>query len=150
MKTTQISFTIESCLKNLKKLNEVMEAIASQIPLSSEKAFALELCLTEAVVNCIRHAYRGTPGYPIDIEIEQRGEKLSIGVRDRGISMNPRLLDSNRAVKQSDTLPQPGEVPTSGRGLMIMKTYMNEIRYFSDNGLNTLQLVMNLNAEGKK
>lgn len=84
--------------------------------------FAVRLALEEAVVNAFRHGHRGLPeDTPIDVAWEVDSDRAVIVVRDRGRGFEPEGVPD-------PTLDENLECPT-GRGLMLMRAYMTEVRH---------------------
>ena len=49
------------------------------------------LAVSEAVTNCVVHAYRGQPGGTVDLEARRTGDRLLLSVTDDGTGMSPRV-----------------------------------------------------------
>lgn len=79
----------------------------------------LVLAVDEACSNIIRHAYENTPGRPVLIRMERRGDSLRILLRDFGRTCDPKSI-CGRALDQ----PRPG-----GLGVHLMNRAFHEISY---------------------
>ncbi len=103
--------------------------------------FAVRLALEEAVVNAFRHGHRGLPEQtPIDVSWEVTPDRAVITVRDRGAGFEPGGVPD-------PTLDENLECPT-GRGLMLMRAYMTEIRHNKTG--NEVTMVYDRGAEERK
>ena len=109
--------------------------MCSLIPFGDKDTYATELCVTEAVVNSIKHAYQDEPDHTVTVIFCLLANKLVIEVRDAGKSMDPALLEVNKdATLRFDTI-DTDDIPESGRGLAIIQNYMDEVHYrVEDNG----------------
>jgi serine/threonine-protein kinase RsbW len=81
--------------------------------------FAIRLAFEEAMMNAFKHG--GGKDEGVDIEISVKPERVEITVDDKGPGFDP------------DDVPDPLaeeniELP-SGRGLMLMRQYMTEVRF---------------------
>ncbi len=144
MKEKKISLTIESRLENVRLVSTAINNICAQIPLSSKEAHTVELCVTEAVVNSIKHAYLGATDQKVEIILYIDSENIEINIIDFGKSMNPELVKSNLptgSVCRQDDLEN---LPISGRGLMIIQNHMDLVSYRIEKSRNTLTMKKNI------
>jgi serine/threonine-protein kinase RsbW len=98
---------------------------------SEDEIFAIHLSLEEALTNAVRHGNQSDPNKTVSVEILISPEKFDISIADQGSGFNP------------DTLPDPrlGEnlYKTEGRGVLLIKAYMDLIEY-NDRG-NCVHLI---------
>lgn len=73
----------------------------------------------EAFNNIAIHGYPAGPPGDVDIEIESDEDGISIRVMDTGCSFDLASVES----------PQFDELPESGMGLFIIKSFMDEVDY---------------------
>jgi serine/threonine-protein kinase RsbW len=81
----------------------------------------LRLAVTEAVVNGLRHGNEGDPTKAVHVRSFVGPDAVLIEVEDEGPGFDPRRVPD-------PTLPENLERP-SGRGLYLMRHYMNWVRY---------------------
>ena len=87
--------------------------------------FALRLAFEEAVINAFRHGHKNLdPDLPITLEWRVEPETTTICVQDQGPGFNPDKVPD-------PTLDENLECPT-GRGIMLIRAYMSEVRYEAD------------------
>lgn len=92
---------------------------------------AFDICLTEALNNVIKHAYKGEKNKPIEVKILKESDLIEVEIIDEGL---PR---TNLEIKNLDYDPNNLDtLPESGMGLFIIKQLMDELDYFSVNGKN--------------
>jgi anti-sigma regulatory factor (Ser/Thr protein kinase) len=129
METKEIRLSIDSKLDHVPLLAAAMNKLCSLVPFSDTDAHAIELCVTEAVVNSIKHGYGGRSGYSVDVCFRQEPGQVVITIFDAGKPMDPKLLEEK---KQSAIQFDPRDIdniPESGRGLAIMQGYMDDVHY---------------------
>jgi len=86
-----------------------------------DAVFAIKLALEEAITNAIRHGNGGDRSKQVTIRYAVSPERCAIIVRDQGQGFNPDAVpDCTNAERLS--LPY-------GRGIMLMRTYMDEVTY---------------------
>jgi serine/threonine-protein kinase RsbW len=91
----------------------------------------LELVITEAVSNVVRHAYGGQPGHVVELEAGVRGDALVVRIADHGVPLGsePRALDRENA---------------GGYGLDMIGQIVDSIDRSADEEGNTLILIKSL------
>jgi len=96
---------------------------------------AVEICLTEALNNVIKHAYKGENSNQIEIIIRINDNLLGIDIIDEGCPRENLIISElNFDPTDIDNLPE------GGMGLYIIKQLMDELNYFSFNGKNYFTL----------
>lgn len=91
----------------------------------------VKTAVSEAVTNCIVHAYQGEEGW-IDVNCETEGNRLHI-----------EISDSGRGIEDVEKARQPffttlADEERSGMGFTIMQTFMSELSVQSKKGAGTL------------
>lgn len=87
--------------------------------------FALRLALEEALVNAFMHGHRGLPASEtIHLHFEAGPDQVRIEVTDKGPGYKPEAV-------ADPTLEENIELP-SGRGLMLIRNFMSEVRHELD------------------
>ena len=83
--------------------------------------FAVRLALEEAVNNAIKHGNRGNAAKRVRIGYEVTADRICFQVSDEGAGFDPLGVSDPTA---DENLENP-----SGRGIMLMKAYMDEVQY---------------------
>ncbi len=127
---------IESDPNNLITIEEFVNYFAKDLGLSEEQLSVLLLAVTEATTNAIIHANKCDPSKLVKIHAQIENSKLVIRIKDEGKGFDPTRL------------PDPTEpenlLKDSGRGVYLMKVYMDEVKYnVTPSGLETI-LVLNI------
>jgi len=83
--------------------------------------FALRLALDEAMSNAVKHGNAGDPTKRVTVSHEVTRDRVTVSVEDEGPGFAPEdLADPTR----DDRLACP-----HGRGVMLMRAYMTEVRF---------------------
>ena len=106
-------------------------AFCAQTNPSATELADIKCAVSEAVTNCIVHAYRDTMGI-IYIKVRiLEGGKLQIEIRDRGCGIS----DVRRAREPLFTTDAEGE--RSGMGFTVMESFMDKVSVSSKQGAGT-------------
>jgi serine/threonine-protein kinase RsbW len=83
--------------------------------------FAIHLALEEAFINAVKHGNQMNPDKKITAEYQISDDRMEITVVDEGAGFNPSVVPD----------PREGEnlYKTDGRGLFLMKAYMDVVEY---------------------
>ncbi len=82
--------------------------------------FAVRLALEEAASNAFKHGHKGARE-PVRVRWSVGDDELTIEVEDRGQGFDPAKV-------ADPTLDANLEIP-AGRGIMLMRAYMSEVRF---------------------
>ncbi|MGB5287669.1 MAG: ATP-binding protein [Ignavibacteriaceae bacterium] len=127
---------VESDPNNLITVEEFVNYFAKDLGLNDDQLSVLLLAVTEATTNAIIHANKCDLSKLVTIHAHIEDSKLIIKVKDEGSGFDP------------STVPDPTEpenlLKDSGRGVYLMKVYMDEVRYnMTPSGTETI-LILNL------
>jgi serine/threonine-protein kinase RsbW len=122
---------IESNPNNLITVEEFVNYFSKDLGLSEEQLSVLLLAVTEATTNAIIHANKCDPTKLVKIHAQIEDSKLLIKIKDEGKGFDPSKL------------PDPTEpenlLKDSGRGVFLMKVYMDDVKYnVTPTGLETI------------
>lgn len=127
---------VESDPNNLITVEEFVNYFAKDLGLNDDQLSVLLLAVTEATTNAIIHANKCDLSKLVTIHAHIEDSRLIVKVKDEGKGFDP------------STVPDPTEpenlLKDSGRGVYLMKVYMDEVRYnMTPTGTETI-LVLNL------
>lgn len=81
--------------------------------------FALKLALEEAISNAIRHGNKGNPHKHVRVKYRITAQRVDVMVEDEGGGFDPATLPDPTADKNLEC--------TCGRGVLLMRAYMNNV-----------------------
>jgi serine/threonine-protein kinase RsbW len=119
---------------NLIAARKVEDQIMRQIQAmgySPHCVFGIRLALEEALVNAVKHGNCGEASRRVFVSYDIGPDRAVVRVRDEGVGFNPEKVPD-------PTSPDRVCLPC-GRGIMLMRAYLDEVTY-SDQG-NEVQLV---------
>ena len=111
-------------------IRSAVACFAAQMDPTLNELEDIKTAVSEAVTNCIVHAYKGETG-TVTIECETDGNALHIQITDNGKGIE----DVPRALEPFYTTLSDEE--RSGMGFTIMQTFMNDFRVQSKKGTGT-------------
>ena len=113
----------------------VAGAFASQLDPTLDEISDIKTAVSEAVTNCIIHAYREKPG-EVALEMElNEGRVVRVSVEDKGVG----ILDVEQARQPFFTTV--GGEERSGMGFTVMETFMDEVKVISKPGYGTIVIM---------
>jgi serine/threonine-protein kinase RsbW len=137
VKNKKIKLSIESDLKNVSLIGLTVNSICLNLDFDKETSYQLELCVVEAVNNCILHAYEKNTNNDVEVVIELHPDKILFKVCDAGKVME--AIPNIMSALEFDPC-DPITIPECGRGLFIIHKIMDDITYerFSDRNILTM------------
>ncbi len=112
----------------------VAGAFASQLDPTLDEISDVKTAVSEAVTNCIVHAYRDKPG-EVSLEMELEEENVRVAVEDKGVG----IKDVEQARQPFFTTVSGEE--RSGMGFTVMETFMDEVKVVSRPGYGTIVIM---------
>jgi len=139
MKNRAFKLTVNSMLENIPRVGLKVRDLCSLAQLDETASFQMELCVVEAVTNCIKHAYELQPGHTVEIDARLLEDRIIFKIIDTGKAMTNLASTAYQPDKNNlDALPE------SGMGLMIIRTIMDETTYRQIGGKNELTMCKHL------
>ena len=128
-------FNITSNYGEVIEINKSIRDYLSGNNIETHVCNAVEICLTEALNNVIKHAYKGESSNQISIIIRLNNNQLEIDIIDEGFPRKNLIISElNFDPTDIDNLPE------GGMGLYIIKQLMDDLNYYSLNGKNYFTL----------
>jgi serine/threonine-protein kinase RsbW len=130
------SLEIDSDPNNLITVEEFVNYFAIELGIKKDKLPGLLLSVTEATTNAIIHANKSNKDKKVKIDVKVENKQLIIAVKDQGTGFDPYNVPDPTAPENL--------LKDSGRGLYLMKVYMDEVKYkVKPEGTETI-LILNL------
>jgi serine/threonine-protein kinase RsbW len=118
------TYTLRSEVAEGEGLTKWILGVCTKYSLPRKVAFALQLCLDEAVANIIVHGKgRGRGATEISVNIAREDERIVMTVVDDGDEFDPTQFESWQS------WPSPDEPPVGGRGIRLMRKFATGLKY---------------------
>lgn len=121
MPETHYHIEIESDPNNLITVEEFVNYFAKDLGLSDEKLASLLLAVTEATTNAIIHANKSDKKKMVKVEATVEKSKLIVKIIDEGRGFDPSKIP--------DPTHPENLLKDSGRGVYLMRIYMDDLKY---------------------
>jgi len=112
---------IESDPNNLITVEEFVNYFAKDLGLDNERFAALLLAVTEATTNAIIHANKCDVNKLVSVDVTVDKTKIIIKISDEGEGFDPSKIP--------DPTQPENLLKDSGRGVYLMRVYMDELKY---------------------
>lgn len=143
MKLNEFKLILDSKSVNEGFARVVVSSFASQLDPNLEEIADLKTAVSEAVTNCIVHAYKDTQGKIYITGTIDDKNKIKIVVKDKGCGIN----DVNQAMTPLFTT---GEGDRAGLGFTVMESFCDKVSVKSATGKGTtVTLVKKIEGKSK-
>ena len=123
----EVGFEVRTFPSDLKEACRAKEAIIARLRehfFDEQSVFGVTLALEEALTNAVKHGNCCDCNKPVTVRFAVSAEKAIIVVRDEGVGFVPDQVPDC-------TSPERISVP-NGRGIMLIRAYMDEVCYRAD------------------
>ena len=119
--TSRLSFTLESTLESVNKVEQVAEEFATKAGFDEDTVPHIAMAVREAAVNAVIHGNQYDTAKHINVAFEASATALTVHVSDEGPGLDP------------DTIPDPlapeNILRGSGRGIFLIRAFMDEVHF---------------------
>ena len=120
MSKNRVSFTLDSTLESVNTAEENAQRMAEKAGFDEEAQHQISMSVREAAVNAVLHGNAYDPHKKMRVSFEDTGKSLVIVISDEGEG-----LDENEV---PDPLADENILKQSGRGIFLIKAFMDEVR----------------------
>ena len=117
----RVSYRMESTLDSVNKAEEMADQIAAQAGIDEDTRSGVSMAVREGMINAILHGNAYDPGKRVNLSFEQNGRELIVTISDEGRGFIPDEVP--------DPLAPENLLKTSGRGIFLIRTYMDEVHF---------------------
>ena len=119
--TNRISMKLDSVLKTVETVEETAERYAREAGFDENTASDISMVSREAAVNAVLHGNKKDPAKFVTATFEITPKELRISVADEGSGLDPDAIP--------DPLAPENVMRSSGRGVFLMRAYMDEVHF---------------------
>jgi serine/threonine-protein kinase RsbW len=122
-KDPRVVLNIASAIEELKLVDDASERFARMVGLDEESAHTFGIAVREAAANAIKHGNAGDCRKRVHVEFDIPNENgrscVRVCIRDEGAGFDPSRVP--------DPLAPANVSLTNGRGIFLMRTFMDEV-----------------------
>src|SRR5438034_11534473 len=118
--------TIPSRIEQMEAVHDLIAEAVKAYKLNNELAHWIELTISESMINAIQHGNKADPAKKATLKISSTGDSIEIVVEDQGCGFK---LD-----KIADPTDTANLLKPSGRGILIIRSFMDEVELSQRNG----------------
>jgi serine/threonine-protein kinase RsbW len=137
-----VEVALESDLKNVEIAEEIARRVSGTAGFDEDDQHRIEMAVHESLINAIWHGNKNDSSKQVWLRFHIHGDRLEIRIRDQGAGFD--------ASKIPDPLASENLLNVSGRGIFLIRTFMDEFHVQSIAGCGTeVTLVKRLNSRAK-
>ncbi len=124
-----VEVTLESDLKNVEVAEEISRRVAGTAGFDEEEQHRIEMAVHESMINAIWHGNKNDSSKSIWLRFQIHRDRLEIHIRDQGNGFNLKDIP--------DPLADENLLNVSGRGIFLIRSFMDEFRVENIKGAGT-------------
>ena len=119
MTKQRFSYTLDSTLETVDSAEQAATRIATESGFDEDEVMKISMAVREAAINAVLHGNAYDPVKKVALDFETTGDDLVITIRDQGHGLD---VD-----KIPDPLAPENLLKTSGRGIFLIRSFMDEV-----------------------
>ena len=140
MEPRSFLLTMDSNLQDVMLASCMLRTLMDRLEVGQNDAEMVELCLMEAMVNTVRHAYKDEGGHEVRLRFHLGTSWITFEVEDDGPHASKDALQA--AIERATVFDpeDPDSLREGGRGMLIISQVMNGWDYYERDGVNVLRM----------
>jgi serine/threonine-protein kinase RsbW len=134
---SRMTLTLESSLSSVDRVEQTAEQLAEQAGVDEDARFGITMAVREAAANAVFHGNHGDQEKQIIASFENTGKSLIFCIADEGEGVDLESLP--------DPLAPENILRGSGRGIFLIRSFMDEVHFRQLHPGTELTLVKYLN-----
>ena len=120
-KAGRLSLTLKSTMESVDEIEAAAEKLAAESGLDENERFHVTMAAREAAVNAVLHGNEYDPAKQVFASFENTGAALVMTIADQGKGLNPNSVP--------DPLAPENLLRGSGRGIFLIRSFMDEVHF---------------------
>jgi len=144
MTEKRVSYTLDSTLETVDSAEQAAGKVATEAGFDEDEVMRISMAVREAAVNAVLHGNAYDPAKKVSLVLERTAVDLIITIRDQG-----KGLDMS---KIPDPLAAENLLKTSGRGIFLIRSFMDEVQIHPSQTGTEIKLIKHVHgaSEGGK
>jgi serine/threonine-protein kinase RsbW len=128
-------------MESVDRVESAAGRLATEAGFGEDDLFHITMAVREAAVNAVLHGNEYDPARQIDVCLENNGSDLVFVIADQGRGLDPETLP--------DPLAPENLLRGTGRGIFLIRSFMDEVHFRQLHPGTELTLVKHLATAGK-
>ena len=120
---------MESDLKNVEVAEEITRRVTGTAGFDEDEQHRIEMAVHESMINAIWHGNKNDSSKSVWLQFKIHPDRLEIHIRDQGNGFDPNHIPN--------PLENENLLNVSGRGIFLIRTFMDEFRVEHVKGAGT-------------
>jgi serine/threonine-protein kinase RsbW len=120
-KSERLHLSLKSTTESVNEIEAAAEKLATEAGLDEDELFHVSMAAREGAVNAVLHGNQYDPAKQIAASFENTGAALVITISDQGKGLDPATIP--------DPLAPENILRGSGRGIFLMRSFMDEVHF---------------------
>jgi serine/threonine-protein kinase RsbW len=134
----RVTYRMESTLESVNKAEEMADRIATQAGMDEDTRSGVSMAVREAMINAVLHGNAYDTNKRVNLTLEHKGQELIVTITDEGTGFVPEEVP--------DPLAPENLLKGSGRGIFLMRAFMDEVRFRKMNPGTEIILIKRLQS----
>ena len=118
---SRTTLTLASSLESVDRVEQTAERLAADAGFDEDVRFNITMAVREAAANAVFHGNGGNGAKQIQASFENTGSSLVFSIADEGEGLDPETLP--------DPLAPENLLRSSGRGIFLIRSFMDEVHF---------------------
>ncbi|PYX13050.1 MAG: ATP-binding protein [Acidobacteria bacterium] len=138
MTKQRVSYTLDSTLETVDNAEQTATRIAAEAGFEEDEVMRISMAVREAAINAVLHGNAYDPGKKVKLDFESTPRDLVITISDQG-----KGLDMS---KIPDPLAPENLLKTSGRGIFLIRSFMDEVQIHPSHSGTEIKLIKHVHG----
>jgi serine/threonine-protein kinase RsbW len=139
MTEQRVSYTLDSSLETIDNAEQKATIIATELGFGEDEVMQISMAVREGTVNAVLHGNAYSPDKKVTLAFERTGNDFVITIRDQGPGMD--------LSKIPNPLAPENLLKTSGRGIFLMRSFMDVVEIRPSKTGTELKLIKHVHGK---
>jgi serine/threonine-protein kinase RsbW len=121
MTKQRVSYTLDSSLETVDSAEQTAGKMATDAGFDEDEVMRISMAVREAAINAVLHGNAYDPSKKVILDFETTDGDLVITIRDQGHGLDMESIP--------DPLAPENLMKTSGRGIFLIRSFMDEVHF---------------------
>ena len=141
-KEGRMDLSLSSTMESVSEVEALADKMATEAGLDEDERFRIAMAVREAAVNAVLHGNDYDASKKISVSFENTGTALVIAISDQGKGLDPDSIP--------DPLAPENLLRGTGRGIFLIRSFMDEVHFRQLNPGTELKMVKYLTPASEK